>query len=182
MANHTTASFGQHASYWLGWEISMPFLAKLFLAIFIGSRYIHFDLFQIYLILLFYDCRSSRGCILWLPHSSPAFNNKTAWAPCTLFAVIPSLLVYPKCSSITCKNTLDAMYMCYWTCLPHLCCAPWPLTQLWTISPQVLVVIWTCGKNRHKYLWWKTPHVLLSVTTISLSLSFCLQWSCRYIV
>jgi len=37
---------------------SMPFLTTLFLAIFICNRYIHFALFQIYLILIFYDCQS----------------------------------------------------------------------------------------------------------------------------
>jgi len=57
------------------------------------------------------------------------------------------------------------MYTCYQTCLPHLCCTPWPLTQPWTISPQVLVVFCTCGDLD---LQWKTPQVLpmwlLSVT------------------
>jgi len=41
-----------------GRGISMPFLTILFSAIFICNRYIHFDLFQIYLILIFYDRRS----------------------------------------------------------------------------------------------------------------------------
>ena len=44
-----------------------------------------------------------------------------------------------KYSSITCRNTLDTMYTCYRTYLPHPRCshiAPWPLTQPRTISPQ----------------------------------------------
>ena len=36
-------------------------------------------------------------------------------------------------------------------------------------TPQVLVVIWTCGEKHHKFyhMWWKTPHVLLSVASPS---------------
>ena len=44
-----------------------------------------------------------------------------------------------KYSSITCRNTLDTMYTCYRTYLPHPRCshiASWPLTQPRRISPQ----------------------------------------------
>jgi len=67
--------------------------------------------------------------------------------------------------------TLDTMYRCYRTCLPHPQCShsvPWPLTQPWTISPQILVVIWTCGENCHKYLWWfvwNPPQVVVVICT-----------------
>ena len=42
------------------------------------------------------DASSGRPVPARLLTSNQAFNNETAWATRTLFAVIPSLLVYPK--------------------------------------------------------------------------------------
>ena len=97
-----------------------------------------------------------------------------------------------KYSSITCKNTLDTMYTCYRTYMPHPQCSLtfgptlnnittsicgdlgmwWKTTtsicgdlNMWWKPPQIFVVIWTCGGNCHKNkpLWWKSPHMLFSV-------------------
>jgi len=42
------------------------------------------------------DASCGRPVPAWLLTSNQAFNNKTAWATRTLFAAIPTLLVYLK--------------------------------------------------------------------------------------
>ena len=72
-------------------------------------------------------------------------------------------------------STLDTMYICYQTCIPHLWCshsAPCPFADSGIIPPQILVAILTCGESHHRYLWWfglvaKTATSICGVLTCS---------------
>ena len=49
--------------------------------------------------------------------------------------------------------------------------------NMWWKPPQIFVVIWTCGENRHRNqpLWWKSPHMLFSVAISKQSILTLLQ-------